>query len=51
MERLSLLWLFWTPGWAKGSEDAGHLLHHMRVAVFGSYALFIAALVTSTSHL
>ena len=34
-ERLSLILLFMTPSWARECEDAGHLLHHMRVAVAG----------------
>lgn len=45
-ERLSLKWLFVTPEWARGCEDAGHLLHHMRVAV-GAWNVIVIAAVFS----
>lgn len=45
-ERLSLVWLVTTPAWAKQSEEARQLLHHMRVSFVGCNIFVLGFLVT-----
>lgn len=49
-EWVSIMWLVGTPEWAKSSQDARHLLHHMRVAVLGS-GVFVAMWVAAAGAL
>jgi hypothetical protein len=43
-ERLSIVWLFATPMWARGCKDARHHLHDMRAAVVGWNLLIITTM-------
>lgn len=43
-ERLSVVWLFATPEWARECKEARHHLHDMRVAVIGWNLLIIATM-------